>query len=289
MAVKDWVPYQQQAGEEAAAMQAKMLHDAGQSRLDAFLKNQLAQKQAEQEQAQMQNDMQMAEVLRQKYGEDTPITSGKVHIGSPQRDPNDSLKMWLLKDQYEEQKKKKSAEIPGLKIQSPTTPSEDDVKKAKDAFSAYGALEGAAKTANEATQGLSFIDKLMPTAKSNDAKQAVEGIALQLKNLEQLGALSGPDMDILKRKMGALSSAGKLGQFFYKDEDIQKSLQNVLDDARQRAEKNLAIRGYSMQNPMLALNRSGHKTIANEESKYPNTMIGKDGKIYKHIGNGKYE
>lgn len=184
---------------------------------------------------------------------DLPITVGEYHLGGKPSDPSQGLKDFFLKQQFEQAQKeaeqRKRAQIPGFQLKDQSyIPSEEDVRSVKKQAETTAQIGASTKKLQEAAKGAGMMDKLslfgLKSGKKADMDQAISDLTLKLKNAEQLGAISGADLDLVSKRIGRISGIGSL---FKSDAEIQNEIAKIYDDYKNQLAAGAEARGYAMQ------------------------------------------
>ena len=225
-------------------------------RLAAYLRQKSAENaKVSQVARQKQEFEQMTQDPRFK---DLPVTVGEYHRGGKPQDPNQGLKDFLIKQQYEQNQKQseatKKAHIPGFNVKDPNyIPSEEDTKTIKKQAATTSQIGEATKKLQDAAGGAGYLDKISLFGIKSDKKEAVDSaisdLTLKLKNAEQLGAISGADMDLINKRIGRITGAGSL---FKSPEEIQKEIAQIHGDYANQLAASAEVHGYEMQQPKIA-------------------------------------
>lgn len=148
------------------------------------------------------------------------------------------------------------ANITGYNVANPSViPSSKDAEEVKNATGGLKTLQGTGASLQEKlknAQGLDrfgsmripFTDKQIGTDAGVGIESDLTAMKLQQKELDKLGALSGPDMRLIDDAFGSVTGIGAL---FGDKGSAAKKIQAVLDRAKQRVSANATSRGYAPQ------------------------------------------
>jgi len=134
-----------------------------------------------------------------------------------------------------------SYQIPGLEYIGQGTPDKDDVKKAKDAKVMFDDL--VPKVVEYRSMFKKYGTEVMPGEVKGRMEALQSEIALVMKNLHTLGALSGPDLEILNNMVPPITG-GKAA--ITRNKTIEGKLGALEDQVRSRINNNLKVRGYQI-------------------------------------------
>lgn len=149
------------------------------------------------------------------------------------------------------------ANITGYDVADPerVVPTAKDAEEVKKATASLKALQGTGTAVqrgfNEAgpldrfgSVTIPFTNKKIGTEKGISLDSGITDMVIQLKELSNLGAITGPDMTLMESAMGNLTGVGSL--IGDKDRAI-KQLNDVLNRAKSKVETNATSRGYAPQ------------------------------------------
>ena len=144
----------------------------------------------------------------------------------------------------EEQKTKEGTKpIPGFEINEGYTLNEKDRDLLKTQNAAAQNIQTVGKRLldgidkNGITSGFGFTDA------DKAASQNISEMQLQLKELFNLGAITGPDMDLVNANMGKLQGPIDMLNPFNTREDAKNQIKNVINSAIQRVSGTAQARG----------------------------------------------
>lgn len=134
----------------------------------------------------------------------------------------------------------------------PTVKDAEEVKKATGSLKALqgtgtevqGRFKDAGPLDRFGSVRIPFTNKQLGTEKGIALDSGITDMVLQLKELANLGAITGPDMALMESAMGNITGVGAL--IGNKDRAIQQ-LNDVMKRARSKVETNATSRGYAPQ------------------------------------------
>lgn len=151
--------------------------------------------------------------------------------------------------------------ITGFNVADPSRviPSTRDAEEIKLAAGGLKTLQGSGASLQEKLKSASgldrfgsvripFTDKQIGTDAGVGIESDLTAMKLQQKELDKLGALSGPDMRMIDEAFGSITG---IGAMFGDKEAAARKVQAVLDRAKQRVEANATARGYTPQSGYL--------------------------------------
>lgn len=149
------------------------------------------------------------------------------------------------------------ANITGYNVADPdrVIPTVKDAEEVKKATGSLKALQGTGAGIVKSLEGTNMMDrfgsvnipftnKKIGTQKGIDLDANVTDMVIQLKELANLGAITGPDMQLMESAMGGVTGIGSL---LGDKTTSAKALSGVLDRARAKVESNATSRGYAPQ------------------------------------------
>jgi len=153
-----------------------------------------------------------------------------------------------------------AVKIPGVEIQPGYTPTADDAKKTKVALASYNKLVGEGGLLERYGKAIDKYGSEMGGAGATDLAGLKTDINLELKNVNELGALAGPDQQILNDQLydltstGANARGGLLLPLTYGMASSPRDLANQSVDRLKATIKNnvnagLSVSGYQPLNP----------------------------------------
>ncbi len=242
-------------GADAYQAEAKRKHDTAeaQAQRDHALKQLLTGKQADFDFGQKSvdaNRVRVAEEMRRNGIDPTKSSMSFNESGgsyNPDTDPmGKAVKKALI-----------GANITGYNVADPdrVIPSVKDAEEVKKATASLKALQATGGEVQDKMNAagpldrfgsitIPFTNKKIGTEKGIDLDSGVTDMVLQAKELANLGAITGPDMELMNSAMGNITGIGSL--IGGKDRAI-KQLSEVLSRARSKVETNATSRGYAPQ------------------------------------------
>lgn len=143
------------------------------------------------------------------------------------------------------QKALKEAAVPGLEIAPGAQPTLDDAKKMKAGLQSLRNID---TEANRLETTYKDGGAAIGGTRAQSMNQAVTAMQMEAKNISELGALSGPDLDIIK-KLSALNPTGFSAAVkeMFGTQDTMQALEQFRSWAKERVQN--AKKTYGYQDP----------------------------------------
>lgn len=176
---------------------------------------------------------------------------------------------------YDEQQKLKERSVPGFEFTGENIPSDEDAKKMKNFRSSYTVL----------TKGVDKIEALynqygteiLPGNGKKQMQQAIKQFQLGLKTLEELGALQGPDIEILDQM---LPNPTELAAGFTRGVDYNAAYADAREYLADKIKSQAEARGYR---PTFITPRKSPNQAAKQGAAQPQNVMPKTIQLEKNI------
>lgn len=163
---------------------------------------------------------------------------------------------------------------PGFKYTSEGVPSSQDAEAIKKASSAANDMASAVNDLALAVKTYGKSSGTGVTAGGQAVDRAVARTILKVKNAEQLGALSGPDIGLATAAIGKIQGVSAYANQFVSDEEAVSALESIIKNANDRVESEASSRGFSRVKPAPAFKNpyQSNKSAVSQAVKKPEDM-----------------
>lgn len=147
-------------------------------------------------------------------------------------------------EQRKQRENLRRVKVPGFTIQEGIIPSQDDAKKLKTANASAKNIASFVKEMNDIISKSSVQERLKPGKTKRRLKQLFTKLQLQAKNIEELGVLAGPDLDLINSlQVDPTSIANQR----FSSEDLVDLNQQIVEFANQQTDNIAGSAGFQRE------------------------------------------
>lgn len=149
--------------------------------------------------------------------------------------------------------------VPGFGLLPGATPTVDDAKHVKDSATVAKETIAAAEALKNMVQGGATS---IPGKRKVDLNAAYTDLIMKLKEAEKLGALAGPDVEMLQKQV--VDPTGFLNNMTLSEKDMAATYSDLVGRLKRDVGKRAEARGYSVQDKGLLAGGGFPRTVRNK-------------------------